>query len=131
MEMRRRHRITQNLAVAGVLVAALLGLASVASAQPVAYAASKCNIAKEYFTLGPTYAETLNVSGTSCATGIHLIHDYYECGIKAGGAKGLCRSKVLGFSCKAKRSSSPVQYIAKVTCTKGRDDADFTYTNNT
>jgi hypothetical protein len=131
MEMRRPQGINRKLAAASAVVALVLALAAVASAQPVAHAASKCNIAKEYFKLGPTYAEKLSVSGTSCATGLDLIKDYFKCGIKAGGAKGLCRSKVLGFSCKAKRSSSPVQYIAVVTCKKGREGADFTYTNNT
>jgi hypothetical protein len=124
--------ITKWAASGAVVVVALLSVAAVpASAQPVAYAASsKCNIARYYFKLGPTYAERLSVTGTSCATGVDLIRDYFSCSRK-GGVKGTCHSTVLGFRCTDQRDYGPDQYIAQVHCTKGRDSATFTYTENT
>ena len=102
-----------------------------ASVQPVAHAARACSLAGKYMSLGPTYVEQLNVSRTSCATGVKVIKAYNRCRLKAGGVKGYCRPRVLGFRCSEKRSSGPVQFIASVRCTSGRQVVTFSYSENT
>lgn len=117
---------------AAALAIPSLPLLGVASAQPLAHAAGGCSLVGKYQKLGPTYVEALSVSNTSCATGANVVKSYNKCRLKAGGAKGYCHSKVLGFSCSEKRpTSSPVQFIAKVKCASGRESVDFTYSENT
>jgi hypothetical protein len=124
--------ITKWAASGAVVVVALLSIAAgSASAQPVAHAAGSCNIARYYHSLGPTYAERLSVTGTSCASGVSLIKAYFKCGIKAGGVRGTCHSTVLGFRCTDQRSTGADQYIAKVNCKKARESATFYYSENT
>jgi hypothetical protein len=125
--------IRASLAVAVTLTITAAATASVrpASARPVAHAAGNCRLGGEYNKLGPTYVERLTVSNTSCATGVSLIKAYNACRLKAGGAAGHCTSKVLGFRCSEKRSSSPVQFVASVRCTKGREVVVFSYSENT
>jgi hypothetical protein len=132
MEMRWTQAITRaGAAVGGVVALALPLTAAMASAEPVAHAARTCNIASMYYTLGPTYVETLGVSRTSCATGVRVIKAYNRCRLNAGGKTGRCHSRVLGFRCSERRSSSSIQFIGKVRCTKGRAVVKFTYTENT
>lgn len=124
--------MVQAWAAVGSVIAIALALTTpVMASQPVARAAGGCSLAGKYTKLGPTYVESLQVSRTSCATGVSVIKAYNSCRLKAGGAKGYCRSKVLGFSCSEKRSSSGVQFIAKVRCTKGRAVVTFAYSQNT
>jgi hypothetical protein len=127
------QKMAQAWAAAGTATAVALvsTAAAVASPQPVARAAGRCSLASEYFKLGPTYAEKLNVSGTNCATGVNVIKAYNRCRLKSGGVKGYCHSKVLGFSCSERRQSSGVQFIAQARCTKGRTVVTFTYSENT
>jgi hypothetical protein len=118
----------------GAAMPATWSTTALASSQPLAHAASSCAhaLAPHYRKLGPTYTETLNVSGTSCATGLKLVTAYNRCRLKSGGVKGYCHSKVLGFRCSEKRpATSPDQFIAKVTCTSGRARVTFTYSENT
>ncbi|MDQ6849286.1 MAG: hypothetical protein M3070_04785 [Actinomycetota bacterium] len=123
--------MVQAWAAVGAVIAIASITAAMASAQPVARAAGSCSLVGKYRTLGPTYADSLSVSGTSCATGVNLIKAYNSCRLKAGGRKGHCHSKVLGFSCSEKRSSSGVQFIGTVRCTKGRAVVTFAYNENT
>jgi hypothetical protein len=81
--------------------------------------------------LGPTYVDAILVSRTSCAAGGNVIKSYNHCRLKAGGVKGFCHSKVLGFHCSEKRSSSPVQFGATVLCVAGRKVVTFFYSENT
>jgi hypothetical protein len=120
------------------VIAAATPFASTAAAaptgQPVARAAGGCRtyLMPRWHDLGPTYVEQLSVSNTTCATGANVIKSYNRCRLKAGGAKGSCHSTVLGFRCSEKRPvTSPVQFIAKVRCTKGREVVTFTYSENT
>jgi hypothetical protein len=111
--------------------AIVVAVAGSASARPVAHAATACSLAGKYRSLGPTYVERLSVSHTSCATGTSVIKHYDACRLSAGGVKGRCSSKVLGFRCSEKRSSSPVQFVASVSCKKGRKAVSFAYSENT
>lgn len=105
---------------------------AMASAQPVARAATSCRLGSKFDKLGPTYVEQLNVSRTSCATGENVIKAYNHCRLKAGGVRGHCNSKVLGFRCSEKpRSSSPDQFVANTRCTAGREVVAFSYSENT
>jgi hypothetical protein len=120
---------------AAVGAAALVALpltstaAAMASAQPVAHAATGCKLGSSYDKLGPTYVEVLNVSNTNCATGFKVIKAYNKCRLSAGGVKGYCHARVLGFSCsEGPRTKSPIQFIAKAQCKSGRKVVKFTYT---
>jgi opacity protein-like surface antigen len=136
MEMRWMQEIIRRWSAAAaagavILVAFMSSASASASAQPVAHAARTCGISHYYFSLGPTYAEKLSLSGTSCATGVDLIRDYYRCSRREGGIRGYCHSTELGFRCRQGRSSGLDQYIASVRCTKGSEVVNFTYSQNT
>jgi hypothetical protein len=62
---------------------------------------------------------------------VKVIKSYNRCRLNAGGAKGYCHSKVLGFRCSETRQSSPVQFVASVRCTAGRAVVTFSYSENT
>jgi hypothetical protein len=128
------HLITKGwaavVAVAAALTAAL-AMAAIAPAQPVARAARSCGLAGEWNSLGPTYVELLNVTGTNCTTGAKVIEAYNRCRLNAGGVKGSCHSKVLGFRCSEKRSTGPVQFVASAHCTARREVVTFSYSENT
>ncbi len=121
---------------AGVGAAALVALpltwtaAAMASA-PIARAASGCSLVGKYDKLGPTYVEQLKVSNTGCTTGVNVVKAYNQCRVKAGGAKGHCHSKILGYSCSENRTSSPTQFVAKAQCTSGHKVVTFVYTQFT
>lgn len=119
------------MAAVAVVILAALALAAIAPAQPIARAARSCGLGADAFTLGPTYVETLNVSGTNCATGTKVIKAYNSCRLKSGGAKGHCHARVLGFKCSEKRSTSSVQIVANVRCTASRKVVTFAYSENT
>jgi hypothetical protein len=139
MEMRRNHGMPRAWVAAVGAAAALatafaLSAAPMASAQPVAHASGGCNISRGnvWHKLGPSYVEALNVTQTSCGTGENVVKAYNKCRLEAGGTKGYCHSKVLGFSCSEKRpGKSPVQFVARVQCTAGRKAVSFTYSENT
>jgi hypothetical protein len=138
MNMRQIQRIGRKCLALGAATALATAIpvtfsaAALASTQPVAHAAGGCNLAGKYRALGPTYAEKLSVSGTSCGTGEKVITAYNKCRLKAGGAKGYCHSRVLGFRCsESGRTTSPIQFIAKVSCSAGRARVTFTYSENT
>ncbi|MHB8693163.1 MAG: hypothetical protein ACYDHH_18160 [Solirubrobacteraceae bacterium] len=131
MKLRCLQTFLTPATVLGALVGVAFTPAAVASAGPVAHTAANCSLAGKYTSLGPTYVEKLTASGTSCATGISLIKAYNRCRLKAGGPKGRCTSKIMGFRFSEKRNSSPVQFVALVRATKGHAVVTFTYTQNT
>lgn len=125
MQQRTTHPIT--LATLA-LVAALLWLAAV----PQLAEAATCNVRSKERTLGPTYTTSLTVTRTSCRSGEKLVRSYYRCRVAAGGKKGTCRKRVLGYSCKERRSNViRTQFDAKVTCRKGSARVVHTYTQFT
>jgi hypothetical protein len=124
----------RSAAVVATAVATLAGLttAGIAPAQPVAHAARSCGLGGEWAKLGPTYVEPpVIVTGTNCATGIKVIKAYNRCRLNAGGVKGRCHAKVLGYRCTEQRSTSPVQFVASVRCTARRKVVKFSYSENT
>lgn len=132
MEMRWRTTLAGTPVAACAAFALALTLSSAAAAgaatTPVARAAGGCTLGSKGRTLGPTYVTQLSVSHTSCGTGMNVIRAYNHCRVAAGGAKGYCHSRVLGFRCSEQpRSNSPIQFIGKVHCTSGRAVVNFTY----
>jgi len=120
-----------TVAAVAVLIPAALATAAIAPAQPVARAARACNLGSKVFSLGPTYVESPIVSGTSCATLAKVIKAYNRCRLNAGGVKGHCNSRVLGFRCRERRSTgSSIQFVAKVRCTKRHAGVRFSYTQD-
>jgi hypothetical protein len=124
------HRGWAAAAAVAAVIPATLAMAATSPAQPIARAARTCGLAGEWASLGPTYVETLNVSGTSCGRGANVIKAYNHCRLSAGGAKGRCHARVLGSRCSETRSTGPVQFVASVRCTKGRTVVKFAYSEN-
>jgi hypothetical protein len=122
------------MTVAATLAASLL-LSAGAGAQSTAGVqahATRCSLATVGETLGPSYVEKLTVTHVSCTAGDSLVRAYNACRLRHGGLKGRCTTTVSGYACVERRySGSPDQFIAAVTCTKGRDAVDFTYSENT
>jgi hypothetical protein len=118
-----------------IIIAASLLLSATAGARTTAVAPARtasCSLAKVGETLGPSYVEKLTVTNVSCSAADALVSAYNTCRLKHGGVKGRCTAKVDGYRCVEKRyTGSPDQFIAVVTCTKGRDAVDFTYSENT
>lgn len=109
------------LLTTGVLSLAASG-PSLGSPAPLARAASNCSLSgREQQSLGPTYVTALSVSGVSCSQGMKLAHSYYRCRVAHGGVTGHC-SGVEGFRCSEVRYAKiATQYLARVTCTRGRE----------
>lgn len=123
----------RKTAAGGTILA--LALSSMAPAAalaggPVAFAATSCSLVGKYRSLGPTYANDLTVSHTSCSTGYTLIKDFQHCRLSHGGVKGYCRSGVLGFHCTEQRNYSSIQFISRVRCSKGRETVGYVYSQD-
>jgi hypothetical protein len=116
--------------MAAATVVLAMAVASAATAAPLAHAAGGCSIARNGEVLGPTYVETLTVSGTSCATGYRTIRDYNRCRLAHGGKKGRCAG-VDGFRCTERRTSGPAEFLAQATCTRSRVRVVFRYSEFT
>lgn len=125
-----RPRLVLALSVAALASAAVVP-AHGAAASPTAHASRSCSLAGSYRSLGPTYVTSLSVRNTSCATGKRVVRAYYRCRIASGGRRGRCHHRVLGFRCSERRSSSPVQFDARVTCSSGSRRVTHVYTQNT
>jgi hypothetical protein len=112
-----------------VTLAVLLAAACAvpAGAQGSATAAKTCHTPRYP---GSGYFTSLNVKGTSCATGKKIALAYYHCRLRHG-KKGRCASKVLGYRCKETRNSIPTEIDARVTCTRGARKVTHTYQQNT
>jgi hypothetical protein len=107
---------------------ALLALGSTAGARPAAHPSRACNPPKYP---GQGYFTSLDVSHTSCATGVKVTKAHYRCRTRHG-KKGRCTSRVLGYRCtEGKRNSIPTEYTARVTCKNGTRKVVYTYQQNT
>ena len=95
-------------------------------------AKSDCSLsASEQRHLGASYVYTLKVKNLSCDKGKRLVKKYHACRHDNGGANGKCNS-VKGYSCNEKvLDSSPQQFNAKATCTKGSKKFKQTFAENT
>ena len=111
---------------------ALAGLVLVALVLPTTSSAATCTVSKRPRALGPTYTTKLTVTGTSCATGKRLVRAYYRCRVASGGADGRCRKRVLGYSCRERRTNViSTQFDAAVTCRSGSRRIAHRYTQFT
>jgi len=119
-------------AVVGLLSVSAVPGASGSAAQPVAAAASTCNISGKEESLGPTYVTYVGVSGgASCRQAERLVRAFYRCRVKHGGVAGRC-SGVEGFRCSENRYAKiAVQYDSHVLCTRGRERIRHDYTQFT
>jgi hypothetical protein len=79
---------------------------------------------------GQGYFMTMSVTKTSCAGGKRVALAHHRCRVKRG-VKGTCRSTVLGYTCKERRSTIPTEIDARVTCKKRSARVIFTYQQNT
>ena len=131
---RRWTAWARKTAAGGTILALALSstapAAAVASGGPVAFTATSCSLVGKYRSLGPTYANDLTVSHTSCSTGYTVIKDFQHCRLMHGGVKGYCRSGVLGFRCTEQRNYSSIQFISRVHCTKGRETVGYVYSQD-
>ena len=125
------RKVTATSAILALAAASMAPAAALAYSGPVAFAATTCSLAGKYRSLGPTYAEKLSVSHTSCSTGVSLIKSFNRCRLAHGGPKGYCRGTVLGFRCSERRNSSSIQFISQTHCTSGSKVVNFTYTEDT
>ena len=120
------------LASAPLAAAAIAASAAApATARTLPQRSVRCNISRVWHKLGPTYVETLTVSGTSCANGETTVRAYDACRRAHGGVRGHCTSAVNGFRCREQRYNSPIQFTAKVSCTRPRASVGFAYSENT
>ena len=127
-------RVVRICVVAVVLVlVALPASAYAASSAPEASASKACKLStREQSKLGTTYVLTLRVRGTSCANGKKVVKAFHACRRKAGGRKGRCRSKVLGYKCSERRSNViSTQFDSKATCKRSGREVSHKYTQNT
>jgi hypothetical protein len=109
----------------------LLALSALLAVQATASAARAPRICDEPKYPGEGYFTSLTVTGVSCATGSKLALAYYRCRVRAGGRKGRCTQKVLGYSCTEKRNSIPTEIDARVTCRRAGRTITHTYQQNT
>ena len=79
---------------------------------------------------GSGYFTSLKVTKVSCSTGKKVAIAYYKCRLKHG-VKGRCTSRVLGYTCKEKRTSIPTEIDARVTCKRGSKKVEHSYQQNT
>ena len=102
--------------MAALLAAAIATGGAAAASGPVAHAASGfCGMGNTRG-YGYSYLTSLWVSNVSCSTGRTVAKDH---------------GHVSGWSCKKTTlDSSPVQYDARVSCTKGSGRVHYTYTEN-
>lgn len=110
-----------------------LALVAFALLAPSAHAKS-CGLSKaeqggsKPSTLGPTYVNGLSAKKTSCGKAKGVVKAYHAC----RGSKTSCSKKVKGYSCAQKKlDSSPIQYQARVTCSKGAKRVTHVYSQNT
>ncbi|MEV4420382.1 hypothetical protein AB0L40_10475 [Patulibacter sp. NPDC049589] len=117
---------TARSAVLAVVVAALSAL--VFALPHTASASTRSCSTPTYPGVG--YFTSLKVTNTTCGTGTKVLKGYYKCRIKHG-KTGRCTSKVVGFRCTEKRNSIPTEFLARVTCKKGKVTVVHTYQQDT
>ncbi|MEJ7893627.1 MAG: hypothetical protein WKF94_13420 [Solirubrobacteraceae bacterium] len=97
---------------------------------PTAQAAKSCGISGKERSFGATYVTTLSTRNTSCRNGEGVVRGFHRCRRELGG--DTCSRKVDGYRCtQTKLATSPLQYDARVTCTRGGKRVKHTYTQNT
>ena len=126
--------IARSLAAAALALAAIIALASAASAggQP-AKAGRSCHLTpREQRHLGASYVTSLRVVHTSCSNGKRVTKAFHKCRHNAGGPAGHCHHAVRGFHCREHRYDKlpHVQYDSTVTCARGAKRVKSTYTQN-
>ena len=114
---------------------ALVLVATATAAGPTAHAAKACSLSSaeqggaKASTLGPTYVLELSAKHVSCGKAKRVVKAFHACRYKKGKTGHCARTK--GYACSEHRTSSPTQYDASVTCTKGSKSVKHTYTQNT
>src|SRR5881275_2841302 len=113
--------------IRAALIAAAIALLT---ASPAA-AAKTCHLTiKQQRHSGSTYLISLTVKNVSCSTGLKVEKDWQACRHKTPGHK-TCKRSVDGYRSKQTLlDSSPTQYDAKVTATRGSRVVKFVYTQN-
>ncbi len=111
---------------------ALAGLVLLLLALPSTSSAATCSVRGEERKFGPTYVTKLTVARVSCTTGKRLVRAYYRCRVASGGADGRCRKRVLGYSCRERRTNViSTQFDATVSCRSGSRRVVHKYTQFT
>jgi len=107
---------TTSLAVLGAASLALCASAAAAASPPTATIAGTCGVGSgEGY--GYTYVYPFSVTRTSCSTGKSLVRH---------------KTKLHGWHCSKKvLLQSPLQYIARMSCSKGRARVTYKYSQNT
>jgi hypothetical protein len=127
-------RVVRTSALLALLPLALTTAGGAVASSPgaQAHAAKGCSLSskEQKNGLGASYVTSLNVSGTSCATGKAVVRAYHACR-RAHGWKGKCGHKVKHYRCSRRiLDSTSFQYDAKVTCKRGSKRVVHTYTEN-
>jgi hypothetical protein len=116
--------------LASGLVTLLAALAFAVGAP--AASTTTCDVRKDGRKLGTTYVTSLKVQQVSCAKGKSVVKAFNACRKAAGGVKGRCAKRVLGYRCTEKRGNSiATQYSAKATCKNAGRSVRFDYTQYT
>ena len=126
---RRVSLRVQLLAVVACLAAAAaVAVGAGAAGAATAHAARTCSPPRYP---GSGYFTSLSVRGTSCATGRRVALAWYRCRVRSGGPTGRCHSRVLGYSCRERRTSIPTEIDARVTCRRSGATVVHTYQQDT
>jgi len=113
------------------IVVAVLAALTVA-ALPDAAEAARCSVKGKERKLGATYVTSLSAVRVSCRTAERVVRAFHRCRRRNGGAKGRCRSRVMGYRCSDKRlRSAPTQFDARATCRRGKRRVTHAYTQFT
>jgi hypothetical protein len=130
MTYSRSPRVLSTLAamLAMLVIGGAAALAGQAHAGPVARAARACSPPRYP---GNGYFSSLKVYNTTCSTGAKVAIAWYHCRLRHG-VRGHCNQPVLNFTCREKRpASSSIQFVATVTCHRGRATVFHAYEQNT
>ena len=113
-----------RLPLLAALVAALL------LALPAAAQARGCSVSGKERRLGATYVTSVSATGISCSGALDVVKALQRCLRERGVADGHC-SRVSGYRCSERRTSSPTQYDSRASCLKGGRRVVQRYTQNT
>jgi hypothetical protein len=123
--------MSRAILVAAVAASSLIAAGGAGAASPQVHAARSCHLSThDQRHSGASYVTSLSVRHTSCSNGKAVVRAYQACR-RAHGWRGKCGHRVKGYSCKRHiLDSSPVQYDARVTCSRGGKRVWHTYTQN-
>jgi hypothetical protein len=109
-------RALRSMIVLLTATAALFASAVAIAREPVARSAGSCTFGAGY-PYGYTYAISLSVKNTTCATGRNVVKHH---------------GKVSGWRCAKKRlQTSSIQYTDRETCTSGTRRVQWVFSQNT